>query len=813
MRRRMVYSRIFIVLIVSFLLVPTLAMAKPGVSRMHTLGLNAPEKMRPNGGYVVEAFVSNQWKEAGRIAFDKYLRDREIDLDKFASGIGSIKIRLTEQGGGAAHIDAVSFGGRAPAAVSAADRQSAQDRRIWDAQALAKVSRKDFDVVDVYGKILELSFPADGNDKVLRVTARIEPTVISKTPFQFPRQNLYRAMDTQAGFYQYRLDSAKGFLRFDEISRQKPFFKEFSLSGSGHPSGYTYGWVRNDDTNLYVSIDFTPDNTYDGDKDYAKVYAKTPAGLKEFKVSVPEPRWGKPLFTYTDKVAYQHKAYEFAIPLRELGVADTKALKDQSLELAFATYGTATPAGDYNPSVSYDSVNNRYLLVYDKVSTDLLSRHIYGQLINDNGTVFAGEFAICTGSSSCQYPAVSYDSSNQRFLVVWEDSRDSGTTGTDVYGQLVNAAGTLSGSNFVISNQADNQHNPSIAYNSVTPGFLAVWHDYRNGNWDIYGQLVNASGTLSGAGFPISNEASVQFHPSVAFDGVTGRYLVAWQDSRNASTDIYGQLVNQAGAPVETTVGNNLVISNASGNQSFASVANDNVNHRFLVAWEDTRVAANSIYSQLVVAASGALFGTASDVNVAISTQVGPYQIYPSLAFDSLNRRHLVSWLDFRNSGTTDHDIYGQLVQADAAAYYPAADTNMVISNAILDQAAPAVAYNSTCTNFLAVYETGEAGVPDIGLALVEYGVRDVRSANPILNFMTLTEAFAAGLLAGGDILEAREQQFDEGTGLNFDRTLAVTLKGGYDSCYTTNSGLYSAISPSLTVSRGALTIENIIVQ
>jgi hypothetical protein len=88
---------------------------------------------------------------------------------------------------------------------------------------------------------------------------------------------------------------------------------------------------------LYVAIDFTPDNTFDGDADYTKVYVKTNSGVKEFKVSVPETTWGQQFFTYTDKVSYQHKVYEYQIPLASLDIAAGQT----ELQLGFAAYGTA----------------------------------------------------------------------------------------------------------------------------------------------------------------------------------------------------------------------------------------------------------------------------------------------------------------------------------------------------------------------------------------------------------------------------------------------------------------------------------------
>ena len=173
-------------------------------------------------------------------------------------------------------------------------------------------------------------------------------------------------MSEGSAFYSYTLGSRPGGLTIDgdiaETAAAEPFFKEYCATGSGHPSGFIYGWVMNDEENLYVALDFTPDNTMDGDKDYAKVYVNTAGGLKEFKVSVPETTWGVPGFTYTDKVNYQHKVYEFKIPLSELG-----AQAGEQLQLAFAAYGTAAP-GTTTVKLAYDPENDRFLAVYNYFS-------------------------------------------------------------------------------------------------------------------------------------------------------------------------------------------------------------------------------------------------------------------------------------------------------------------------------------------------------------------------------------------------------------------------------------------------------------
>jgi len=313
------YKEVFLSVFLLMLLIPLVALASYTANQYP----NVPpiEKMHPNGKYIVYVEKGDKWQEAGIISCDKYFREREIDLRGYITNRGNVSIRLLHQGGGAAHIDSVFLGDRSPIEV----------RGIKN--GLKKLSEKDFDVIDVFNKSIDITFSSDIGNSILKLTARVEDTSISKVPFQFPVLNVYKEMNLKSKFYTYEMGSR---------NTETPFFKEYSLSGSGHPSGYTYGWVRNDDTNLYVRIDFTPDNTMDGDKDYAKVYVKTERGIREFKVSVPETKWGEVSFVYTDKVTYQHKVYDFAIPLKEIGINDAK--EADKVNLAFAAYGTATPA-------------------------------------------------------------------------------------------------------------------------------------------------------------------------------------------------------------------------------------------------------------------------------------------------------------------------------------------------------------------------------------------------------------------------------------------------------------------------------------
>lgn len=654
--------------------------------------------LRPNGQITVQVKNGVEWVDVGSLPFDKHLREESLDLAGILpSAQQLINVRLVKTGEGSAHLDSAFLGDTPPVRVDGAG-----------GLPLDKLSQKDYDLINVGENGVEIEFTA-GAGTFLRVVGRIEDLVISQAPFQFPLVNTYRKIDENSSFYKYSMGSRQGSLSMDgdieEVTGLDPFMKEFVYPGSGHPPGFIYAWVMNDSQNLYVAFDTTPDNTLDGDKDYARVYARTPEGIKEFKVSVPEVRWGMTGFGYTGRVAYQHKMYEFSIPLQELGISagDT----GRELELAFAAYGTMAPRPNRTePAVAYDPDNEQYLIVYDKV--DIVESYdtedyVYGKIIGTDNNVVKDEFKISTGQS--QAPSVAYDPGSGKFLVVWQDIRNWDDSYSDVYGQYLYANGDADGENFPISTALNSQISPTVA-SGDNNDFLVVWSDDRSVSRDVYGQLVNYSlpGYLEGENFAISDENYDETDPSVAHVSFNGNssYLVAWCTE---DFDIFGKLLNESCSPVSS----NLPIADGVNWQQYPSLASDSVNGQFLVTWdEDTWQSDNDngnleIYGRLVDAQSGDFLTSALTVSDAVS-----HQGKSSAAFDSANTRFLISWEDYRNGESDEdmyHDIYGQFVDADGSTIETASQTNFEIRKDIGEQCKPAVAYNSTNASFLVAFE------------------------------------------------------------------------------------------------------------
>ncbi len=300
-----------------------------------------------NGLVRVEVWTRQGWQHAGSLPFNQFPAGQELDLSGLKLA-GSVRLRLSSTAGAAAHLDLAELDGEAPRGVSGAVE--------GQPLALRKLSGEDHDLLDLGAaahQTIELRFSTPAAAHSLRLVGRIEPEQVLKYPFHFPVADEYKEPAQLSHFYSYLPGSQPGALQVDGLLEEEklgaPLFKTWGEPATGHPAGFTYAWVWDDGRSLYAALDFTPDNTMDGEQDYAELFARTSQGVRAFRVTTLEPRWGSAGFAYTPRAGYQHKVYEFRIPLAELG-----AQPGQALELAFGAYGTAALPppyeGPYDPT-------------------------------------------------------------------------------------------------------------------------------------------------------------------------------------------------------------------------------------------------------------------------------------------------------------------------------------------------------------------------------------------------------------------------------------------------------------------------------
>jgi FlgD Ig-like domain len=186
------------------------------------------------------------------------------------------------------------------------------------------------------------------------------------------------------------------------------------------------------------------------------------------------------------------------------------------------------------------------------------SQDIYAQRIVDVGGAawLANGVAVCTAVGTQDFPAIATDGASGA-IMTWQDARGGSI---DVYARRVLTNGTLqwAADGNAISLAAGNQTSPELVSDG-SGGATITWPDTRNGNSDIFVQRVNSAGTVQGTvnGDVVCNQVANQLLPVIA-TGYAGSAIIAWEDERTDTGDIFAQRTGQAGTfaiPAPTIVG------------------------------------------------------------------------------------------------------------------------------------------------------------------------------------------------------------------------------------------------------------------
>jgi hypothetical protein len=280
-----------------------------------------------------------------------------------------------------------------------------------------------------------------------------------------------------------------------------------------------------------------------------------------------------------------------------------------------------------------------------------------------------------SGSTGTKLSSVAASDGNGGMYVAWEDNRNSATSATDIYLQRIKNDGTLQFDSvgLVIATAAGNQTNISIAPDGQG-GVILVWQDARNSGTtgdDIYGQRVTATGVMwAQNGVQITNGGgtnTTQSTPLVTAISLT-EAIVTWRDSRGASSDPYANKISLSnGAPQWTA---DVLLSNAAGVQTNYAIVPDGANGAIIV-WEDptgTPSAGTSdrdIFGQRLDNAGNKLWSPSSAIGHSLVAVAGIQQT-PQIAPDGMGGIVAV-WADQRTGTNGGGDIYTQRFDATGA--------------------------------------------------------------------------------------------------------------------------------------------------
>ena len=282
---------------------------------------------------------------------------------------------------------------------------------------------------------------------------------------------------------------------------------------------------------------------------------------------------------------------------------------------------------------------------------------VYAQRINSSGTVqWTTDGVLMLSPTQGQTTVNICADGGGGAIVVWGDTRNGNW---DVWAQRVNGSGSVVWTSNGVGVCTESHDQPgAFVVADGSGGAIVGWSDARPGTYDIYVQRLNSSGTAQWTtnGIAICNASQSQYGPQFVSDG-SGGALLSWVDYRNGSADIYAQRINGSGAAQWTA--NGVAVSTAANSQSRLSMTTDAAGGAIMV-WDDDRAnpGYENIYTQRINS-SGVVQWTTNGVALCTASD---FQRWATITWDGANGA-IVAWHDFRSGAA--RDIYAGRVLSD----------------------------------------------------------------------------------------------------------------------------------------------------
>lgn len=337
------------------------------------------------------------------------------------------------------------------------------------------------------------------------------------------------------------------------------------------------------------------------------------------------------------------------------------------------TIGDTVGEDDEFPSVAYDSLNSRFIVVWMNWN-NATDADVYRNTVTTTGSVATPAILVSQTNRILAYPTVACCDVNDRYYVIMGSSGAGATNFTQYIGRTVNRT------THAVSN--DNPASTTVSSGTITPDteprsaprlyslsptqYLLAWETFGvDANGDVSANMVTVTTTPSytwGTQVSVAANAGIlERYPRAAFDGTNA--LIVYQQGATTAADIYSRFVTPGANsltlgtiyPVSTVAGNGQMYPDVAYNAGSCSATPID---RYMVVWQDYR---NSAANPDIYGAPISTAGTV-EAELAISTDATYIKERPVIAADSGSCGYMVAWSDNRNSGTTSSDIYAQRV-------------------------------------------------------------------------------------------------------------------------------------------------------
>ncbi|MCJ7754688.1 MAG: hypothetical protein MUP13_08990 [Thermoanaerobaculales bacterium] len=346
---------------------------------------------------------------------------------------------------------------------------------------------------------------------------------------------------------------------------------------------------------------------------------------------------------------------------------------------------------EYLPDVAYNSVRDEYFVVWHDKSP-LQSRSIMARRYTAAGA-FIAEYIIAFEDGPPRdnaQPSVAYDPVNDRYLVVWVRDYFGDGSDWDVYGRFVPWNGPIVGlAAFSINSFTSKQWNPRIAFGGTAQEFMVTWWNEGSGGVKSYvsAQRVAAAGNTVGGAITVTYDAlEERVAPDIAYNHARNEYIIAYQRMDAGGGNIYGVRLASGGA----ILGGDFGIAAWPDAETSPRISASRVSDRWAVVWNSQVTASEKdVFARLVWVNGTGAIETAAPVNIDHSDL---NEIRPDVSAFPESSNFLVAYQAQYSNLSGKYGIHAQVLNADNTLGRFFLPRGLYIGEILTDCSAPAVA-------------------------------------------------------------------------------------------------------------------------
>lgn len=315
-----------------------------------------------------------------------------------------------------------------------------------------------------------------------------------------------------------------------------------------------------------------------------------------------------------------------------------------------------------DPTVTYDSVNNRFCVVWEDARNGDTNYNIYGRLYDTNGNSVGGEKAICTVANNQLEPGVAFNPVHGHYMIVWEEGITANTGPFSIKGGIFDANLNQIGSTFAVATGTSSIDYtfPCVEFSPTTQRYLVTWNDcdISSGNWHgtVWGRIYDSAANVVVPTFQIK---AGNFIRTDIVPYLSSSFFVSFNNkgaTSNTGGLIWGKLISSEG---EVFTGDVQLSASTAAKADWANMAVGN--GKIFVAWEDIRItypypwddnpdAYGNIWNLNIPSGSEVTYAVGDEKDLILQAQ---------LTSISINPENLLAWVDFEavSQGTISFDV------------------------------------------------------------------------------------------------------------------------------------------------------------